>query len=285
MGSFAAHVKRFALVDVLVLVIIGIATVAVRTAPVHRQHFSPTDPTISRPLKSQTVPTSALIAIVIVGSMLAIALLAFLGWRKYRHTSGSRNVWNDTYLAFRSLLLSLLLTILLTDVVKKLVGRPRPNCLALGKYQDGAFTAPDSEVDEAFQSFPSGHSSSSFAGFVFVSLLLLHHLYPPGLKIRNQSWRVVCSFLPCLLAGYIAISRIFDYWHHPSDVLAGAVLGSSVAILIFNYAFARRPYRANLSQSMDEDDVLPIFDTPSANTPLLAGDQDTTVLSVQIQSP
>jgi len=284
MGSFAAHFRRFALGDIFVILLVIAAALASRAMPVHRQDFSDSDPTISRPLKKETISTGLLVAIVALVCVAVLLVLGIVGWRKYGSTASAQNVRNHIFLAARALLLSLALTALLTDTIKRLVGRPRPNCLALAQYAGGVFTAPESKVNEAFQSFPSGHSSTAFSGMVFISLLLLHHLYPPGLKIRNESWRLVCALLPCLLAGYIAISRVIDLWHHPSDILAGAMLGGSISILCFNYTFARRPFRfvtspsaaqeaasvSLLSGNTDEDDILPLVDTVHHSAPLLA---------------
>ncbi|MBQ7288797.1 MAG: phosphatase PAP2 family protein [Clostridia bacterium] len=63
-------------------------------------------------------------------------------------------------------------------------------------------------------SFPSGHTLAAFEGAVVVA-------------IRNKRWGI-----PALvLAGLIAFSRLYLYVHYPSDVLAGALLGTAIAFL------------------------------------------------------
>jgi undecaprenyl-diphosphatase len=57
-------------------------------------------------------------------------------------------------------------------------------------------------------SFPSGHSSSSFAAAF-------------GLWLSNKKWGRVCL----IIAGMIAFSRLYLFVHFPSDVLAGIILG------------------------------------------------------------
>jgi membrane-associated phospholipid phosphatase len=54
---------------------------------------------------------------------------------------------------------------------------------------------------------------------------------------HNQTLRIVLCSLPICLAGYIASTRITDYWHHYVDVLAGAVLGLSVAKFQFSLRY------------------------------------------------
>ncbi|KAL9699041.1 hypothetical protein quinque_002482 [Culex quinquefasciatus] len=64
------------------------------------------------------------------------------------------------------------------------------------------------------------------------------------------------DFLLILLAWYTCLSRISDYKHHWSDVLAGAVLGSTVAIVVSNYCSdlfdARRKRASTLPQTRYE---------------------------------
>ena len=64
--------------------------------------------------------------------------------------------------------------------------------------------------------------------------------------------------------GYISFTRISDYKHHPSDVLAGVILGSSIGYLTL-YAMMELPtspriFRRNASAPGDlsdaDDDVL-----------------------------
>lgn len=63
-------------------------------------------------------------------------------------------------------------------------------------------------------SFPSGHTLASFEASVG---LLLHH----------KKWGIAAL----VLAFFVCISRLFLLVHYPSDVLAGALLGTLFAIL------------------------------------------------------
>lgn len=74
-----------------------------------------------------------------------------------------------------------------------------------------------------FRSFPSGHSSSSFAGLFFLSLYLAAKLHV--LDQRGEVWRTFIVLIPTLAASMIAGSRIIDARHHPFDVLFGSALG------------------------------------------------------------
>ena len=78
-----------------------------------------------------------------------------------------------------------------------------------------------------FRSFPSGHSSSSFAGLFYLSLYLAGKLHV--LDQRGEVWRTILVLIPSLTASCIAISRIMDARHHPFDVLFGSAMGILVA--------------------------------------------------------
>ena len=67
-------------------------------------------------------------------------------------------------------------------------------------------------------SFPSGHTSSAFATATFVSLS-----YP--------KWYIIAPSY--LYAGTVAYSRMDLGVHYPSDVLAGALIGSGCAYLTY----------------------------------------------------
>lgn len=62
-----------------------------------------------------------------------------------------------------------------------------------------------------FDSFPSGHTASAFSGATFI-----HKRY--GIK---------SAIIPYILASFVGYSRIYSKWHHPHDVLAGAVIAGA----------------------------------------------------------
>ncbi len=100
------------------------------------------------------------------------------------------------------------LTPLLTTLVKALVDRPRP---------------ADGLVHPTGTSFPSGHAS--FAGATCLALVIL--FTSPGRR-RRRWW--------CLAAVGIAgmaWSRTYLQVHWLLDVLAGSLLGASVALIVF----------------------------------------------------
>jgi membrane-associated phospholipid phosphatase len=76
----------------------------------------------------------------------------------------------------------------------------------------------DNVVEESSYSFPSGHTSSAFATATSLSMV-----YP--------KWYVIApSFL---WAGAVGYSRLYLGVHYPTDVLAGAIVGSGSAYLCY----------------------------------------------------
>ena len=91
-------------------------------------------------------------------------------------------------------------------------------------------------VREGRKSFPSGHSSLAFSGWVYLALFLYDFLgafLPPVGNEGGQVWTLFVATMPTLGAVLVGCSRVSDYWHHPTDVMAGAALGTLCAFLSY----------------------------------------------------
>lgn len=107
------------------------------------------------------------------------------------------------------LILSLLLTGFMGEIViKRLVGRIRPSKLI----------EPEKLLIKKpiTYSFPSGHTSSSFAAALTISL----------------NYSLTFAVLAFALAGAIAFSRLYLRVHYPSDILAGGALGIICSLIV-----------------------------------------------------
>jgi undecaprenyl-diphosphatase len=116
---------------------------------------------------------------------------------------------------------------LVTLGLKALVGRDRP-----------FVTVPEADPlvrSTIGQSFPSGHAATSFAGAV-----VLTYLFPRG-------WPAFFT-----LAAAVAFSRVYVGVHYPTDILAGAVVGTAVGLLAVSAV--RRPPRSGPTLSRRERD-------------------------------
>jgi membrane-associated phospholipid phosphatase len=108
--------------------------------------------------------------------------------------------------------------IALTDVVKRLAGRPRPYARFRRPYHP-----EDLAKDDAHYSFYSGHSSTSFAMAVAAGMLSHYHGY------RNEAgvWATGLT-----LATTTGVLRIAADQHYASDVIGGAAAGALVGWLV-----------------------------------------------------
>lgn len=126
---------------------------------------------------------------------------------------------------------------------------------------------------EARQSFPSGHSSFAFAGLVFLSLFLLEKLKPaprrpqtpspaPGLTVWMQLQQLA-ALLPVGLAMWIAETRTVDFWHNYDDILAGSVLGATIAICAFGQRAGYSSRLRDATRSSRDDQLIATSETGS----------------------
>jgi len=221
--THGGKVARLHRLDWAVLLLLAAADVGLNLVePFHRFVGEDMLADLRYPLKSNTVPVWAVPVYAVIGP-----IVVFVGVYLKR-----RNVY-DMHHAILGLLFSVLITGVLTDAIKDGVGRPRPNffwrCFPDGvpKYDnitrgvlcDGVASV----IKEGHKSFPSGHSSWSFAGLGFLSWYLAGKV--KAFDRRGHVAKLCVVLLPLLLAAMVAVSRVDDYWHHWQDVFAGGILG------------------------------------------------------------
>lgn len=113
---------------------------------------------------------------------------------------------------------------LVTEGIKLLVARPRPythpEYLRLYPEAEGD-TKKGKESLDAFQSFPSGHTSSATAVYTATAMILTRHE-----NTQFNPW--VMYGVAGGLSIATAATRVKMSMHHPSDVLAGLLIGASI---------------------------------------------------------
>jgi hypothetical protein len=168
----------------------------------------------------------------------------------------------------------------LTDFIKVVIGRLRPNFLHVcqpdrlisdlcspNNYLNQTFLVPEvdfkclnydkPQVQESRKSFPSGHASLSFYSMIFLILFIQHSW---NCKRLGLAPRFVQFFL-FMLALYATITRSIDNKHHVSDIVAGICLGILISCITFFFltdflkkdAYKKRCCNNNLNHNCIED--------------------------------
>lgn len=155
---------------------------------------------------------------------LLLPLLVCLGYS----VSFGRGINGDTHAIFCAIFLGLAITEYVTTILKVYVGRLRPNFYQMCKFDTETLEcSDDTMIHEGRTSFPSGHTSLTFNGMSLISLYIsgkLHYHFSaqPLWLYRLLS---LAALSPYTVAIWVGASRIHDYWHHPSDVCVGALIG------------------------------------------------------------
>ncbi|KAH0697347.1 hypothetical protein KY290_015216 [Solanum tuberosum] len=228
--SHGITVARTHLNDWLILILLlGIVVLLNAIHPFYRFVGKDMMEDLKYPLKSNTVPIWAVPVYAVLLPMVVFLLLYFR----------RRDVY-DLHHAILGILFSVVVTAVITDAIKDAVGRPRPDffwrCFPDGKevydkWGDVVCHGDKNVVREGHKSFPSGHTSLSFAGLGFLSLYLSGKIQV--FDCRGHVAKLCLVLLPLLLASLVAISRVDDYWHHWQDVFAGGLIGLVVAALCY----------------------------------------------------
>lgn len=209
--------------------IFGLCPIITRIGPYERIIFKG-DPSLMYPLSTGDIVPAAWLPIVcyVVPMIILASVMALGGFQRKR-----------LLVAFLGLSLAVALTTMTTIVTKNMVGRPRPDFYDRCKpdlSREELFCTGDSRIiREGRKSFPSGHSSTSFAGLGFAGFFLFGQLHV--FDGRGRTWSLVVSLAPFLGALMVAVSRVMDYKHHWQDVLVGGLLGTFFAYLCYRLYF------------------------------------------------
>ncbi|KAE9369398.1 putative lipid phosphate phosphatase 1 [Stipitochalara longipes BDJ] len=244
---------RVTWLDLVTMVVMGIIGLGVyeahpapsRSFPVYFQDGEIVYPQFAYPLRKEIVP---IWLAALLGSLVPIAVILICQIR-------IRSFW-DTNNAIIGLLYSLITAAVFQVFLKWLIGGLRPHFLTVCKPNIPAITAEETgnglrqimydrtictgdpdEIDDSLESFPSGHSTAAFAGFVFLYLYLNAKLkvwsnYHPAM------WKLIATYAPILGATLIAGALTIDEYHNWYDCLAGAVIGTIMAFSGYRMVYA-----------------------------------------------
>lgn len=173
-------------------------------------------------------------------------------------------------------------------VLKKSIGGFRPHFLSVCEpdvsgvgvgFQTIMFTSAvcrgnPSKIQNAMESFPSGHSQIAFAGLLYLAIYLNAHLRvfsfsATALTRRPRHWMMLAVVAPVLLATYLASTLVLGHHHHAYDVIFGSLIGSVMAISSYKMVFVSifdgmtncKPLSRGQDDTRAESDLDPVLPT------------------------
>ncbi|XP_020224715.1 probable lipid phosphate phosphatase 4 [Cajanus cajan] len=186
------------------------------------------------PFKEDTIPMWGVPILSII-----IPILIFVAYYFVK-----RDIY-DLHHATLGLMFASLITGVITDSIKDAVGRPRPNffqrCFPDNipvfdkDTGDVVCTGIKAVIKEGYKSFPSGHTSWSFAGLGFLSWYLSGKIRV--FDRRGHIAKLCIVLLPLLVAALVGVTRVDDYWHHWTDVFTGGLIGLTVSTICYLLLF------------------------------------------------
>ncbi|CAI5756864.1 unnamed protein product [Candida verbasci] len=236
-SRFQKYLPDWIVVGVLILIFFGYTE---SLHPFYRQ-FSINDPKISYPFaRVEQVTDNQLYLYSTIIPTIIITIVVSLN--NLNH--------NDKLHLLQISLLGLWFSVcsvsVLTDLLRVAIGNPRPDFLQRCGPKEGTpinqlvdvsiCTAPLGQIYlmDGMKSTPSGHSSMSFAGLLYLTIWLIGQFKIIQTYNRhNKIIYIIFVNLPILLACYIAFSRTQDYRHHFFDILFGSCLGILFATISY----------------------------------------------------
>ncbi|KAF8162941.1 phosphatidic acid phosphatase type 2/haloperoxidase [Crassisporium funariophilum] len=260
--------------DWILTIVLAILFLSLDKVDGYRRVFSLEDTSLRHPYAvHERVPNLALYLICGIAPFVIMSIVNFITVRS----------WWDFHNGTLGLVLGLALTGSFTQIVKITVGRPRPDildrCQPPPGLSDPAYSLSDwticTQLDghilrDGFRSFPSGHSSLSFAGLGFLAFYLAGKLHL--FDSRGQTSKAWLALSPFMAAALVAVSRTMDYRHHWHDVLVGSLLGTALAFFSYHQYYpslasplSHRPYSPRIKR--DDNETLPSHTTNNPFVP------------------
>ncbi|XP_014440972.2 phospholipid phosphatase 2 [Tupaia chinensis] len=244
----------FVLLDVLCVLVAALpfAILTLVNAP-YKRGFYCGDDSIRYPYRPDTITHGLMAGVTITATVTLVSVgEAYL---VYTNRLYSRSHFNNylaaVYKVLGTFLFGAAVSQSLTDLAKYMIGRLRPNFLAVcdpdwSRVNCSSYVRLEvcrgrpADVTEARLSFYSGHSSFGMYCMLFLALYVQARLCWKWARLL----RPTLQFFLLTFALYVGYSRVSDHKHHWSDVLAGLLQGAQVAGLTVRYVsdfFKARP--------------------------------------------
>ena len=148
------------------------------------------------------------------------------------------DLFNYISLVSKHFIFSLTVAGIVCNILKYIFGVSRPKYFFLEGYERFNFF----NFEHKISSFPSGHTQAAFS----LAVLLI---------IYFRRYFLVIIFLATMMG----LSRIFMSMHFPSDLIAGAYLGSVVPILFYDKIFKKKIEKIKKKHGFSFSDILKLM--------------------------
>ncbi|CAH2089788.1 unnamed protein product [Euphydryas editha] len=248
------HIIRKVIVDVILISIVSFGIYVTNSLWVRFERgFFCGDETLMFPYKDDTVTIPMLR---LFG--LALPIFAFLAceWMLLRKVTDDKRVlsvripaWvRGFYCPMVSFAYGACFVELTTNICKNIIGRPRPHFFDICKpsvdcslpewqkryiqpHEYQCLGNQTEKFSDMHMSFLSGHSTWSAFTMFYLIFYLEKRMVWRGTRLLRHSFQ----FVAFLISWFTALTRISDYKHHWSDVLAGYFVGLTFAILVWTW--------------------------------------------------
>ncbi|KAM3956694.1 putative phosphatidate phosphatase [Aphomia sociella] len=250
----SVHVLRKIVLDLLLLsALIGCIFITNFLWEPFARGFFCGDESLMFPYKKDTVSSDVLRIVGLGLPMISIIICEWTLLRKEQDDEKCFGVripaWvRGAYCALASFGLGVCFMELTANVAKNTIGRPRPHffnvcqpsvdCNSLewrNRYIQSHEYHCTGDQKELFKdmrmSFLSGHSSWAAYTMVYLALYLEKRMVWRGTRVLRHT----LQFSAIMLSWFTALSRVSDYKHHWSDVLAGYFMGLAGAIIMWTW--------------------------------------------------
>lgn len=257
---------------------VGADRLLFRAGPTPGNEFINTDSYFAYPNRGEIIPTwgSAVIAIVVNFVVISVAQYWVRDWKDWHHGMLGSAV-------------ALSVSTLFQVSIKILIGGLRPTFLDICKpdlsraagqgyggvyYDKSVCTGDEKKINDALESFPSGHSNAAFAALLFLALYLNAKLKLWGVSRGHGSvWKMLLVFAPIWGAVILSLTRLLDHQHNWYDIMAGAIIGIVFAFAAYRayYVAVFHPYFNHiplLDNTLGPDGIPPNYDDKGRATQL-----------------
>ncbi|KNC21034.1 putative phosphatidate phosphatase [Lucilia cuprina] len=257
------------LVDLMILACVGLPILSFNLwGESYKRGFFCNDDSLMHPYHESTVASWMLYLMCFLIPIFMITIVEFFKSNSHKmHTFGNLSSSNyyflhleipdwlvECYKRIGLLIFGSGVCELTTDIAKYSIGRLRPHFFAVcqpilpdgstcdnplneGRYIED-FTCrglgySTKIIKEAYLSFPSGHAS--FTSFTMIYIAI--YLHKRMTCSRSKMFKHLLQFMFLMFAWYTSLTRVSDYKHHWTDVLAGSLIGTLYAIIVVSMNF------------------------------------------------